>query len=142
MWPDQFDARLRAWHDLRTDSKSKDLESALLCINDWWWQVPTVNHYLHWHDMANWPGPWDLLADDVYCDLARGLGMLYTVKMLNHDSLHQFSIAQTHDANLVLINDGKYILNWCPGQLLNINSNEFKFLHIVTDIELEKFIKL
>jgi len=142
MWHDQFGARLQAWHELRADAKSKDIESALMDINDWWWQVPTVNHYLHWDDISNWPGPWDLLADDVYCDVARALGMLYTVRLIEHDSIQHFSLAQTDKANLVLINDGKYILNWCPRQLLNINSSEFRFLRIVTDTELKKQIKL
>lgn len=141
MWPDQFDARLQAWHDLRAGAKLQGLEPAMLMVNDWWWQVPTVNHYLRWDEIQNWPGPWDLLAHNVYCDLARALGMLYTIKMLEHNSVQHFSIAQTHNANLVLINDGKYILNWCPRQVLNISPSEYKVLRVTTNTEVEKLIK-
>jgi hypothetical protein len=30
-----------------------------------------------------WPDPWQLLSDDVYCEVARGLGILYTITLLD-----------------------------------------------------------
>ena len=40
--------------------------------------------------------------------------------MLDADS--DVSIAQSDQGNLVLVEQGKYILNWAPRQLLNIES--------------------
>jgi hypothetical protein len=97
-----------------------DLENCLLTVNDWWMRVPTVNRYLHWDDHKQWPSAWELLADNLFCDLARAAGIVYTLQMLDLESTHRIEIAQTDDANLVLVDAGKYILNWCPGQLLNI----------------------
>jgi hypothetical protein len=91
-------------------------------INDWWWQVPTVNHYLHWDDHAHWPTPWEMLADNIFCELARAVGMLYTVAMLERTDITDVYLTQTKRYNLVQVNGGKYILNWCPGDILNIQS--------------------
>ena len=122
MWQYDFGDRLSAWRDLRDRCEILELEQCLLAINDWWWQVPTVNHYLHWDDHVSWPSPWELLADNIYCDVARALGMLYTVSMLGRSDIQDIELVQTKRYNLVQLDSGKYILNWCPGELLNIQS--------------------
>jgi len=122
MWHPDFDQRLSQWRDLRLALGVLDLNSSLLQINNWWWQAPTVNHYLHWDDHTRWPTPWELLADNIYCDLARAVGMLYTVVMLERVDIQDVELIQTKRYNLVQVNGGKYIMNWCPGELLNIQS--------------------
>ena len=122
MWPVHFEERLASWYDLRQRNQSTTIEQALEDINNWWFQVPVVNRYLHIDDHAVWPGPWDLLADDTYCDLARALGIVYTIMMLDRDDMPKTKIIQTDDGNLVQVQDGKYILNWAPGELVNIQS--------------------
>ena len=122
MWQTDYQDRLRAWRHLRTSCDTMSLDQCLLTINDWWWQAPMVNHYLHWDDHARWPSPWELLADNIFCDIARSLGMLYTVSMLERTDILDLSLVQTKRYNLVQVQAGKYILNWCPGEILNIRS--------------------
>jgi hypothetical protein len=122
MWPPVFEERLQEWHDLRLQCRDLDLPQALEVINNWWWRAPMVNYYLHWDDRRGWPGPWDLLADNVFCDLARAVGMLYTVMIVDRSDVHDIQLAQTQDDNLVLVNQGIYVMNWAPGELLNIAS--------------------
>jgi hypothetical protein len=126
MWPVHFEERLASWYDLRQRNQNTTIEQALENINNWWFRVPVVNRYLHIDDHEVWPGPWDLLADDVYCDLARALGIVYTVMMLDRDDIPNTEIIQTDDGNLVQVQDGKYILNWAPGELVNIQSTKTK----------------
>ena len=71
-----YDERLTNWFDLRNDISNLDLETALNKVNSWWFDVPFVNKHLHPQDVQNWPSPWEMLADNLYCDLARGLGMM------------------------------------------------------------------
>ena len=97
------------------------LQEWLLQINDWWYRAPVTARTVIWEDHQRWPDPWTLLSQDRICDLARALGMLYTV-MMPHHSTHNISLVQTDHDNLVLVDQGKYILNWAPGQLLNIRS--------------------
>ena len=113
MWYKDFSDRLEVWSNLRTDIQSLPPEEALQTINDWWHQSPWQPFYLHWDDQPLWPDPWQLLSDNVYCDLARGLGILYTISMIEHKDLISAELVLTEDGrNLVLVAKEKYILNW------------------------------
>jgi hypothetical protein len=77
---------------------------------------------LHWDDQPNWPDPWQLLSDDVYCEVARGLGILYTITLLERADLAPADLILTEDGtNLVLVAKEKYILNWEPDSIVNTN---------------------
>lgn len=140
MWPDTNELRLRQWHDLRRQAQQQELAAAMSSINNWWWQVPTVNHYLHWDDHPIWPGPWDLLADDHWCELARALGMLYTLMLVPRNDISGLDIVYSRGHNLVQVNDGKYILNWAPGQLLNIGSENLAITKKISSSQLQHHI--
>ncbi len=122
MWPETFEQRLAEWSDLKKQCRSQTVEHALQTINNWWFQAPVVNHYIHRQDIPNWPDPWQLLNDNIYCDLARALGIVYTLLDIDHSDVVDVAIAYTENDNLVLINKGLYILNWAPSTVLNINS--------------------
>jgi hypothetical protein len=123
MWITDYSLRLQDWNILRSSCRQKNIEFALASINDWWWQAPMINHWLHWDYHDQWPDPWELIHADSFCDLARGLGMSYTVMMLDHPQVLQLNLIFTGSDNLVQINDGKYILNWIPGDIVNIGSS-------------------
>jgi len=140
MWPIQYSDRLRAWHDLRAHASDLDLESAMHAINDWWWQAPMINQSLSWNTIDTWPGPWELLNHDSWCDLARALGMLYTIEMLQRQDIQDLNITQSDQGNLVQLNQGKYILNWAPRTLLNIQSCCARFNHSVSSDRFKKLL--
>ena len=120
MWPQTFDARLVSWNQLRDRVHSLTLEQTLIEINSWWFCSPWRPYYLHWDDQPNWPDPWQLLSDDVYCDLARGLGILYTISLLDRKDIADATLVLTEDgSNLVLVAKEKYILNWNPESVVN-----------------------
>ena len=120
MWPKEFADRLAAWSALRTQAQSQDLESALMAINHWWHQTPWKPYYLHWDDQSHWPDPWQLLSDDVYCPVAKGLGILYTISMLDRADMADAELVLTESGdNLVLVQETKYILNWNPDSVVN-----------------------
>jgi hypothetical protein len=120
MWPTTFDARLKGWTQLRDHCQHLPLESALDEINRWWFMAPWRPYYLHWDDQKTWPDPWQLLNDDVYCDLARGLGIVYTISMLDRADMAPTTLVLTEDgSNLVQVAKEKYILNWQAEQVVN-----------------------
>lgn len=118
MWDPDYAVRLKQWHDLRQRTHCLDLEVAMLAINNWWWQAPMVNQSLHWEDFPAWPDPWRLLHLSGFCDLARALGMLYTVILSDLESVPA-QLIQIPGNNLVSVDSAKYILNWSPGQIVN-----------------------
>ena len=122
MWPESYADRLRDWNLLRDQCHDVPVGQALLTINDWWFHAPVATRTIIWEHHEKWPDPWQLLANDRCCDLARGLGIVYTVIMTEHPAVADVVLTQTDHDNLVLVNRGKYILNWAQGQLLNIQS--------------------
>ena len=128
----KFEDQLVLWNQLREDNQSNDLETALLAINDWWQLLPMDSHYLHWDDVERWPDPWDLLADGVFCSVAKSLGIVYTLHLINRPEINEIQLAQTAEGdNLVLVNHGKYILNWAPGEMLNTRTSQIKFTQMM-----------
>jgi hypothetical protein len=122
MWPSSFCARLQSWNALRDNCILLPTESALLSINAWWFAAPWRPYYLHWDDEADWPDPWQLLSDDIYCEVARGLGIMYTIILLNRADLAPVRLVLTDSGvNLVQVQKEKYILNWNRDSVVNTN---------------------
>jgi hypothetical protein len=121
MWPQTFPERLTAWAQLRDQAASLPLDQALEAINTWWFQTPWRPYHLHWDDLETWPDPWQLLDDNIYCGLARGLGIMYTITMLDRSDLQDAVLTESDGDNLVLIDKSKYILNWDADTVVNTN---------------------
>jgi hypothetical protein len=120
MWYSDFADRLESWSDLRAKAQTLELEPALHLINQWWDQAPWKSYYLHWDDQPTWPDPWELLSDNVYCELAKALGILYTISMLDRADMADAEVVLTDEGyNLVRVAKEKYILNWNPESIVN-----------------------
>jgi hypothetical protein len=120
IWPATFASRLASWNHLRDQCQNLPAQSALEDINAWWFWAPWRPYYLHWDDQATWPDPWQLLSDDIYCELARGLGILYTITLLDRADLAPAELILTQDdVNLVQVAKEKYILNWAADTVVN-----------------------
>ena len=60
------------------------------------------------------------MSDNIYCDLARGLGILYTISLLDRADLTSAKLVLTDEGtNLVLVEKEKYILNWDQDNVVN-----------------------
>jgi hypothetical protein len=140
MWPRTFAERLESWAQLREQVATADTESALMAINSWWFQTSWRAYHLHWDDRPNWPDPWQLLSDDLYCPLARGLGILYTITMLDRPDLQDAVLAEFDSDNLVLVNKKKYILNWDTNTIVNINPTGSQTRHSITQEQIKQQI--
>ncbi len=141
MWLPTFAQRLESWSQLRAQAAQVDSASALHLINAWWFHAPWRAYHLHWDDQPTWPDPWQLLSDNMYCSLARGLGIMYTIAMLDHPEMQDSQLVDTGSDNLVLVAQKKYILNWGPEQVLNINPGPYKVHHSVSQQEIKQQIK-
>lgn len=141
MWHKQFGDRLAAWNQLRNQSLVQPVPQALAMINAWWFQTPWIPYHLHWDDRANWPDPWQLLEDDLFCPLARGLGILYTIAIIKHPYIESAELTEVGSDNLVLINKKKYILNWDRDEIVNINLGPQNPRRSVSLVQIQQQIK-
>lgn len=141
MWPRSFEARLTSWHQLRQSVVHLPLDQCLSTINTWWFECPWRAYYLHWDDQETWPDPWQLLDDNQFCDLARALGILYTISLLDRSDIQDADLVDYCNHNLVLVQDEKYILNWERDQIVNINLPDTKPSRRLSQQQLRKQIK-
>ena len=141
MWPRDFSERLESWAQLRQQCQTLDSEPALIKINQWWFQTPWTAYHLHWDDQQDWPDPWQLLSDDQYCPVARGLGIMYTISMLDREDLQDAQMIEYQSDNLVLVSQEKYILNWDPDQVVNISLGRSKPRRQVSQEQIKQKIR-
>lgn len=122
-----YDVRLREWKSLRLIIRGVPLESACVAVDKWWQAAPIINYHLHWADTENWPDPWIILSENIYCTLTRAIGMCYTLLMsdISDVNLVQAIDLQGEDHNLVIVGHAKYILNFWPDSVLSTNLNDF-----------------
>jgi hypothetical protein len=141
MWPKTFAERLASWSNLRRQCATLDAETALTAINSWWFDTPWTPYHLHWDDRANWPDPWQLLDDNIYCGLARGLGIMYTIALLEREDLQDAVLVEVVSDNLVLVSKEKYILNWDRDTVVNISPSPKSTRHSITQSQITLQIK-
>lgn len=145
MWNLKPDERLRHWRQFRQEIGLEDLETAIKSTVNLWSYAPYVTHYLHPQDLTSWPDPWALVYENYYCDLARALGMLYTLYLSDHyqrgiqDIEIRILTEPTDVYNTVWINSGKYILNLEYNTIVNTSSitNDIKTQHRISVKELK-----
>ena len=129
MWNLEPNERLREWKQFRERINNLDFDQALTETVHLWSYAPYVNKYLDRFDNSDWPDPWQLLYDNAYCDLAKALGMLYTLYLSTHyeRSFSELEIRVYKNNNngdifnIVWIDQGKYILNFTFDTIVNKN---------------------
>lgn len=147
MWNLRPDERLRFWREFRESIDQKSLDQAIEDVNHLWSYAPMVNHYLTTDQIDEWPNPWELLYENHYCDLAKSLGIVYTLyltKFKPNIEIRIYNEPSTKEQyNLVYVDDGKYVLNYIHDEIVN-KTQLPSSLHLVKVIpsstfELDKF---
>jgi hypothetical protein len=148
-WNLRINDRLSQWKDFRHKISDLPLDRALVEVNEMWSTAPFVTYYLDPNDPSNWPDPWTLLSENYYCDVAKSLGMLYTIYFSSHkDTAIELGIYYNYNtkvrSNLVVVEQGKYILNYWPHEIVNTKQIEDEQLKLLTrytaiDLQLNKY---
>ena len=122
-----FEARLRSWAKLREEILSLDSISQVIKIDEFWQKSPIQNHYLHPDYIKDWPTPWQLLSDNVFCYYARALGIVYTLLLLGKKNIDLVDAVDdnSNEVVLVLVDDAKYVLNYWPNTVVNNHISNF-----------------
>ena len=133
-----YEYRLRSWAELR--KKLLDLDTAQRCIeiDSFWQRAPMIDHYLHPDLMDEWPDPWQLLNDNMYCEYARALGMIYTLILLGTKNIELADVKDdnSNEVVVVLVDNAKYVLNYWPETVVNNHITDFVIIrkHDITPL--------
>lgn len=143
MWfSDPPDCRILSWRNWRQSLQGKTTPEILKQVVVDWSRVPTVNHYLVPDQIEEWPTAWQLIYENIYCDLAISLGMFYSLALLEDpvfDNL-ELRIYQTNHGwlNLSFVDSGKYVLNYNLGEIVNIQQlpNDIRLTFCYSKVDL------
>ena len=122
-----YETRLKFWSTFRSTIANLSIKEQCIEVDRFWQKTPFQNHYLHPDFMKEWPTPWQLLSDNIYCYYARALGMIYTLLLLGNKDI---ALVEAKDDNnnevvLVLVDSAKYVLNYWPETVLNNRLTDF-----------------
>lgn len=116
--------RILRWREWRNTLSTLALDECLKEVATAWAKAPVVNHYLIPDDIKEWPDPWNLINDNIYCDLGIALGMFYTLSLCDNPHVSdniRIEIYKSSDGwtNLCSVDDGLYMLNWTQRAVVN-----------------------
>jgi hypothetical protein len=125
MWKLEAGERIVHWRDFRKTLDLLTLDDAIAEAAKFWQACPFVPYYLDIDCVENWPDPWSLIYDNTYCDIAKCLGIVYTMLLTAHrknleiEVRHYVDTKNGYEYNLAWINQGKYVLNLIDGEIVN-----------------------
>jgi hypothetical protein len=141
--------RLDRWKSFRFSLNEFSIGKAIELTNELWAACPFTPFYLDPENPNNWPDPWTLLEENYYCDLAKVLGIIYTLHLCDHGKnlqpeLRIYTNTKTrHTYHIAYLCDGKYVLNLIEGEILNkehINQElKLQCRYTATDLKLEQY---
>lgn len=123
-----YETRLRSWATLRDKIPELTLDQICIEVDAFWQRVPLMNHYLHVDYIKDWPDPWLLISDNLYCYYARALGMIYTLILTGTKNIELVEAIDdnNNEVVLVLVDNAKYVLNYWPGTVVNNIITDFR----------------
>lgn len=149
MWKLDTSERIARWRDFRKSLDALPLEQAIEATAEFWSGCPFAPYYLDPDRPESWPSPWELISENYYCDLAKAIGMLYTMYFTKHKLGLESEIRVYYDPetkytyNLAVFAQGKYVLNFLDDTVVNIvsiNKNlKLKRTYSSTDLKLEEY---
>ena len=143
MWDLRSDARLSKWREFRQSLNNLPLYESLQKVSTLWSFAPFVNTYLDPRDTTDWPDPWELLHENHYCDLAKCLGMFYTIALSKHGQDCKLALSvlkykkKKEYINIVSVNN-THVLNYEFNSIVNRQtvSKSFQYVYNYTEDEL------
>jgi hypothetical protein len=141
--------RLSEWKSFRDKLNQATLCAAIDATHELWQSCPFIPFYLDPENPKEWPDPWQLITENYYCDLAKTLGMLYTLHLTVHKDqlfpeLRVYSDPVTkYDYHIAYLCYGKYVLNLIENKVVNKEhiNQELKLIRCYTasDLKLEQY---
>lgn len=148
-WMLKVNDRLTRWKEFRQSIDKLPIDRAVSEVNNMWSTAPFVTYYLSPDSPDTWPDPWELLAENYYCDIAKALGIIYTIYFTSHKNTDMaveiyYDFQKKIRSNVANVSNGKYILNYYPFEIVNTQQIEEQKLDLLykyssKDLQLEKY---
>ncbi len=142
MFTEPIDDRVVLWRNFREELKQVDESTALKQTAELWSKAPFMSHYLTPDQPEEWPDPWELLTDNLYCNIAIALGMCYTLGLAGFAPDQLFLKIHVQD-NLNLVFYKNNILNYESGIPINTSQllkTNFQYVYNYIDLRIGNYV--
>lgn len=111
--------RISEWRHFRQHIQHLDRHEMMQETAKLWATAPLVNHYLEFDNCENWPDPWVLISENIYCDVGVALGIFYTLFLTERFDKRDLEI-------VIYNNESGYLpaVHVCEKYALNIHYRE------------------
>ena len=136
-------SRLLDWKKFRLEIDTLYEIDAIQATSALYNTAPISSQFLCPDFVEDWPDPWQLIVDNYYDDIAKALGMLYTMYYSSHNMAGEMRCYRDNDRsedyNLAWLGHGKYILNYDLDVVVN-NTSITNEINLVTQIGVEDLV--
>jgi hypothetical protein len=141
--------RLARWKQFRLEIDELSLVDAIQATQLFWQKCPFIPYYLEVESPNKWPDPWQLITENYYCDLAKVLGIVYTLHLSKHSEQLYPEIRVYYDPktrysyHIAWFDGGKYIVNLTEHSVVNKEHIDqqlkLKYRYTAEDLKLEQY---
>ena len=106
--------RLLSWRELRNQITNQQESDKYETLLRWWAKAPICAYSIDASDCSQWPTPWELLNENMFCTSAVAFMMAHTLALagFDRDRMRLAFIRGNDDERLVLVIDNQFVLNY------------------------------
>lgn len=95
MFYEKFEHRIAFWHAFRQDLETHP--DPFDKVIQFWNRAPISARSCDPFDQKSWPGAWQLIEENEYCDFSKILAIYYTLSLTDRFHASRFEISVTQD---------------------------------------------
>lgn len=128
--------RLAEWREFRLGLATLGDMEQLNAVAKWVAQAPTSTFVLDFDDTKSWPGPWDLLQQGDFDDVAKAYLMEQTLVMAGWAPERLKLVMIRNQAasmqTMILLVDNKWALNYMHAEVFNFDTERQNCVNLVS----------
>lgn len=105
MFAKNFLDRIRHWKEFRESLETS--ETPIDDTIDFWSHAPLTTIAADPYDQEKWPGPWEMIEENIFCPFVKILAICYTLQLTDRFSTHPAEIHIVQDKEK---SETKYLL--------------------------------
>ena len=133
MFGKHYEARLLEWQAFRNETLSNSSD-VITDVIELYQKAPKVSIHTDPYSQQTWPGPWELILENKYCDFCKILGICYTLQLTESFKDNNFEIYIGIDRK----NHESYYLLSVNNNVIGFNDNYIHISSLPTSIAIER----
>lgn len=112
-----------SWRELRHQLTNLPEIEKFDTLLKWWSKAPICAYSIDAYDCSEWPTPWELLNENMFCTSAIAYMMAQTLILSGFDAsrVKLMAIKSSEEERLVMLVDDSIVMNYSYGEVFQWN---------------------